>query len=83
MSSHARMWTELTGMKIEQIVLFVSTKPGFSQVFVRKPEDFEDELTKRINRFHSMTAVVAKCKHGLSGGSECTRCLTESDLLLQ
>ncbi len=35
-------------MKIEQIVLFVSTKPGFSQVFARNPEDFDEMLNKRI-----------------------------------
>ena len=75
------MWTELTGMKIDQIVLFISTKPGFSQVFVRKPEEFEEKLTERINQFHLINNEF-KCKHNVPLSDECTACLCDTDLLL-
>jgi len=78
------MWTELTGMKIQQIVLFISSKPGFSQVFVRKPEEFEDKLSERLEQFHSMNGVtIDKCKHGTPITNDCTRCHINNDLLLQ
>ena len=84
MTSYSRMWTELTGMKIDQIVLFISTKPGFSQVFVRKPEEFEDRLSQRIKQFHNVNSVTAdRCKHGTPIIDECTRCHIKDDLLLQ
>ena len=70
-------------MKIQQIVLFISSKPGFSQVFVRKPEDFEDKLCERLKQFHSAEDPMKKCKHGTPITDECTRCHINNDLLLQ
>jgi len=83
MTAYGTMWTELTGMKIQQIVLFISSKPGFSQVFVRNPEDFEDKLCERLKQFHSAEDPMNKCKHGTPITDECTRCHINNDLLLQ
>ena len=52
MACYAQMWTESTGIKIDQIILFVSSESNISQVFVRNLEDFTVQLEERVKLFH-------------------------------
>lgn len=48
---YARMWEELTGQKIEQLVILASSEQNTIQEFVVEPEEYYDELDERLNMF--------------------------------
>lgn len=54
LTCYGEMWEHLTGKKVEQIVLLISTIPGFSQVFVKDPSIYKEELSQRVEKFNSM-----------------------------
>jgi len=50
-TSYALMFSEITGVKIDQIVVLVSTEDGHSQEFIRSPLDYVDQLKERIEMY--------------------------------
>lgn len=49
-TAYSIMWEELTGEKIQQIVILISTEQNTSQVFVKNPNDYIDSLKERIEK---------------------------------
>ena len=46
------MWEEMTGQKIEQVVIIVSSKRGQLESFVKNPDDYREELMQRVGQYH-------------------------------
>jgi len=40
-------------LHIEQIVILVSTEDGHSQEFIRNPDDYVNQLKKRIEKYNT------------------------------
>lgn len=53
-SIYARMWHELTGKKIEQIVILISGKDGSVDEFVRNPSDYHDAIDQKLKKFREL-----------------------------
>ncbi|MDH3677568.1 MAG: PD-(D/E)XK nuclease family protein [Nitrosopumilus sp.] len=51
-TSYGVMFEELTGIKIEQIVILVSSEKNTRMEFLKNPDDYMDLLEKRINEFY-------------------------------
>lgn len=51
-TSYGIMFEELTGIKIDQIVILISSEKNTRMEFVKKPEDYLDLLYSRINQFY-------------------------------
>lgn len=49
---YARMWEELTGQKIKQLVILASSEQNTIQEFMVAPEMYYDELDKRLKMFN-------------------------------
>jgi genome maintenance exonuclease 1 len=47
------MFKELTGIKVEQIVILVSSEKNTRMEFMKNPDDYLDLLEKRIEQFYS------------------------------
>ena len=47
------MFRELTGIKIEQIVILVSSEKNTRTEFVKKPHDYLDALENRVSQYYS------------------------------
>lgn len=52
-AAYAKMWEELTGKPIEQLVILVSSEQNTIQEFISAPELFYNALTQRIMKFNS------------------------------
>lgn len=52
-TAYAKMWTELTGQVIEQLVILVSSEQNTIQEFTSAPETFYNALTQRMMKFNS------------------------------
>lgn len=52
-TAYAKMWQELTGKPIEQLVILVSSEQNTIQEFTSAPETFYNTLTQRIMKFNS------------------------------
>jgi len=52
-TSYGVMFKELTGIKVEQIVILVSSEKNTRMEFIKNPDDYLDPLEKRINQFYS------------------------------
>ena len=52
-TSYGVMFKELTGIKVEQIVILVSSEKNTRTEFVKNPDDYVDSLQKRIDQFYS------------------------------
>ena len=50
-SCYARMWEELTGQKIEQLVILASSEQNTIQEFIAKSDVYKNLLDKRLNMF--------------------------------
>ena len=48
-TAYSIMWQELTGMKIDQIVILISCEDGSIQEFVQKPIDHVKRLKEMID----------------------------------
>ena len=53
-SIYARMWQELTGKKIQQIVILISGKDGSVDEFVRNPNDYDDAIDQKLKKFREL-----------------------------
>ena len=52
-AAYAKMWQELTGKPIEQLVILVSSEQNTIQEFTSAPESFYNALTLRVMKFNS------------------------------
>ncbi len=52
-TSYGVMFKELTGIKVEQIVILVSSEKNTRTEFMKNPDDYLDSLQKRIDQFYS------------------------------
>lgn len=50
-TAYAKMWQELTGQHIEQLVILASSEQNTFQEFVSEPQTFYNVLTQRITQF--------------------------------
>jgi len=50
-TAYGMMWEELTGIKISQIVVLVSSENGETQEFIKNPKDYRDKLLGRIKSY--------------------------------
>ena len=46
------MWEELSGVRISQIVILVSSRKGQLQEFIVNPDDYRGELLERISQYY-------------------------------
>jgi genome maintenance exonuclease 1 len=47
------MFRELTGIKVEQIVILVSSEKNTRAEFIKNPDDYHALLEQRIDQFYS------------------------------
>ena len=52
-TSYGAMFKELTGIKVEQIVILVSSEKNTRMEFIKKPDNYLDLLEQRIDQYHS------------------------------
>ena len=52
-TSYGVMFKELTGIKVEQIVILVSSEKNTRMEFLKNPDDYLDLLEQRIEQFYS------------------------------
>jgi len=52
-TSYGVMFKELTGIKVEQIVILVSSEKNTRMEFIKKPDNYLDLLEQRIGQYHS------------------------------
>jgi genome maintenance exonuclease 1 len=52
-TSYSEMFRELTGIKIEQIVILVSSEKNTRTEFIKNPNDYLDMLEQRISQYYS------------------------------
>ena len=53
-TAYCIMWEELTGDKISQIVILVSSRKGQLEEFIVNPADYEEELTTRLTSYDNL-----------------------------
>ena len=53
-SIYSIMWKKLTGKKIEQIVILISSKDGTSQEFIKDPKDYHSIIDEKLKKFREM-----------------------------
>jgi len=52
-SAYAEMFTERTGLPIEQIVIAIAVENEQPQIFIENKKDYLIELNKYVDRFHN------------------------------
>lgn len=52
-TSYGEMFKELTGIKVDQIVILVSSEKNTRDEFIKNPDDYHDLLVQRISQFYS------------------------------
>ena len=52
-TSYGAMFNELTGIKVEQVVILVSSEKNTRVEFIKNPDDYYDLLEQRIDKFYS------------------------------
>ncbi len=52
-TAYGVMFKELTGIKVEQIVILVSSEKNTRMEFIKKPDNYLDLLEQRIDQYHS------------------------------
>ncbi len=52
-TSYGVMFKELTGIKVEQTVILVSSEKNTRMEFIKKPDNYLDLLEQRIDQYHS------------------------------
>jgi len=53
-TAYSEMFAELTGIKVKQIVILVSSEKNTRMEFVKRAEDYRDLLTQRLNQFYEI-----------------------------
>ncbi len=51
-TAYAIMWEEMTGQRIEQVVILVSSEKLQLKEFIKDPNDFKEELKSRVEQYH-------------------------------
>lgn len=52
-TSYSEMFKELTGVKVEQIVILVSSEKNTRMEFIKNPDDYLDLLQQRLSQYYS------------------------------
>lgn len=52
-TGYAKMYEEMSGSKVEQIVTLISCHSGETQVFVKNPDDYVDTLKQYIQEYNN------------------------------
>ena len=53
-TAYSEMFAELTGIKVKQIVILVSSEKNTRMEFVKKAEDYRDLLAQRLKQFYEI-----------------------------
>ncbi|HJJ22786.1 MAG TPA: PD-(D/E)XK nuclease family protein [Nitrosopumilus sp.] len=53
-TAYSQMFEELTGIKVKQVVILVSSEKNTRMEFVKNTEDYKDQLTQRLNQFYDI-----------------------------
>ena len=53
-TAYSEMFAELTGIKVKQIVILVSSEKNTRMEFVKNAEDYRDLLAQRLNQFYGI-----------------------------
>ena len=53
-TAYSEMFAELTGIKVKQIVILVSSEKNTRMEFVKNAEDYRDLLAQRLNQFYDI-----------------------------
>ena len=53
-TAYSEMFAELTGIKVKQIVILVSSEKNTRMEFVKNAEDYKDLLAQRLNQFYGI-----------------------------
>jgi ATP-dependent exoDNAse (exonuclease V) beta subunit len=56
-TSYGEMFRELTGIKVEQIVILVSSEKNTRMEFIKNPDDYNELLAQRIDQFYSQYSI--------------------------
>ena len=56
-TAYSVMWKEQMGESVDQIVILISSEKTQREAFIKKPVDYIDELTDRINQYHSKRSL--------------------------
>ena len=51
-AAYAKMWEELTGQSIEQLVILASSEQNTLQEFISEPKNYYNALAQRLILFH-------------------------------
>ena len=51
-TAYAIMFEEITGKKVEQIVVMIACETGFAQVFIKKPDDYKEKLEEYVKKYY-------------------------------
>jgi ATP-dependent exoDNAse (exonuclease V) beta subunit len=57
-TAYATMFTEITNLPIEQIVVLIANEEGTPQVFVRQRSDYFDKFSKVVDDYHKSKLSV-------------------------
>ena len=53
-TAYAQMFKELTGIKVKQVVILVSSEKNSRMEFVKNTEDYKDLLNQRLNQYYDI-----------------------------
>ncbi|HUU49134.1 MAG TPA: PD-(D/E)XK nuclease family protein [Nitrosopumilaceae archaeon] len=56
-TSYGEMFRELTGIKVEQIVILVSSEKNTRIEFIKNPDDYHELLEQRLDQFYSQYSI--------------------------
>jgi ATP-dependent exoDNAse (exonuclease V) beta subunit len=56
-TSYGEMFRELTGIKVDQIVILVSSEKNTRMEFIKNPDNYHDLLAQRIDQFYSQYSI--------------------------
>jgi len=51
-TAYAIMFEEITGKKVEQIVVMIACETGFAQVFIKNPDDYKEKLEEYVKKYY-------------------------------
>ncbi len=57
-TAYATMFTEITSLPIEQIVVLIANEEGLPQIFVRERHTYMNEFEKIVNDYHKSKLIV-------------------------
>jgi len=51
-TAYAIMFEEITGKKVEKIVVMIACETGFAQVFIKNPDDYKEKLEEYVKKYY-------------------------------